>query len=402
MNIAIIGGGPAGFAAAIKASNLNNRVVILEKNNEVLKKLLLTGNGKCNYRNANQSIDKYHTSYSNITDIINPTNLKLVSDFWSNLGIIPIIKNGYYYPFSEKSSSMKSALLKKSAELGIIVRCNFAITDIEYKENKFLVKALDYEEGFDKVIIATGSMAYPKTGSTGFGYEVARKYEHNIVPINPSLVQLVSNSSITHHWAGIRTNVIVKHIEGNLVCKEESGEIQLTDYGVSGICIFNLSRNISIGLHNDKKEKISINFVPWCQSNFLEFLNIRNKELPNRNITELCDAFLNYKLLYAICKYSHINPDKSWDELKEIEQKLFAKNLTDFELIITDTKDYNYSQVCSGGVSLNDLNPLTLESLKVPGLYFCGEVLDLDGDCGGYNLTIAILSGIIAGLEAGR
>lgn len=400
MNIAIVGGGPAGFAAGILASNSNNRVVIFEKNPEVLKKLLLTGNGKCNYRNANQSLDKYHTTYPDIAAIINPTNLKLVSDFWNNLGIIPIIKNGYYYPFSEKASSMKSALLKKSEDLGITIKCHTEITNIEYKENKFLVQTSNFTETFDKVIIATGSLAYPKTGSTGFGYEVAQKYNHHIVSLNPSLVQLVSNSSITSNWSGIRSNVIVKNIEDNKICKEESGEIQLTDYGVSGICIFNLSRNISIGLTKGKKEKISINFVPWCQSNFLEFLNNRHQELPNRNITELCDAFLNYKLLYAICKYSHINPDKSWDKLTAIEQKLFAQNLTDFELIITATKDYNYSQVCSGGVSLADLNLQTLESLKIPGLYFCGEVLDLDGDCGGYNLTIAILSGIIAGSAA--
>lgn len=401
MNIAIIGGGPAGFAAAIKASNNKNHVVILEKNSDALKKLLLTGSGKCNYWNINQSINKYHSSYENIANIINPNNLKLVENFWNDLGIIPIIKNGYFYPYSEKSSSIKSALIKKALELGVIIRCNYDITDIKFKDNKFVVKAQDYEEEFDRVIIATGSLTYPKTGSTGFGYDVARRFNHNIINVNPSLVQLKTNASIKSSWAGIRTNVIVSHIENDKICKEEQGEIQLTDYGVSGICIFNLSRDISIGLQNKRQEKISINFVPWCQSNLKDFLDKRNKDLPDRNITELCDAFLNYKLLYAICEYIHINPGKNWDKLNSQEQDLFVHNLTAMELEITATLDYDHSQVCSGGVDIASLNLETLESKNIPGLYFAGEVIDLDGDCGGYNLTIAILTGILAGSSLG-
>ena len=192
-------------------------------------------------------------------------------------------------------------------------------------------------------------------------------------------------------WKGIRSHVKVKyknHIE--------EGEIQLTDYGVSGICVFNISRDISINLHNSKHEVIEINFVPWVLSDLKEFLDERNKLLTNRNITELCDAFINYKLLFAICSKLKIDTNKTWDDLSESEKNKLCNNLTNMQVTVVGTKGYDFAQVCSGGIDLHDLDS-NLASKNNPNLYFVGEVLDLDGDCGGYNLTIAILSGILVG-----
>lgn len=400
MKVAIIGGGPAGFAAAITIARKNHQVTIFEKNPDVLKKLLLTGNGRCNYWNSSQDIQKYHSSSTDISHLFIENNLHLVQEFWDSLGIIPTIKNGYYYPYSEKSSSIKSALVKEATVLGVNIICNLEINDIK-KTSKLVIIAKDYEEEFDKVIIATGSYAYPKTGSTGWGYKIASQLKHRITLVAPSLVQLITQSGLEKSWAGIRTNVIVKHLEDNQVIKEEAGEIQLTDYGVSGICIFNLSRNISIGLSQNKKEEILINFVPWCEDDLMKYLDERSKRLVNRNITELCDAFLNYKLLYAICAKLHIDPTKAWQDLSSQDQKLFCDNLTAMRIGIVGTKSYDNSQVCSGGVSLQDLDDKTFESKIIPNLYFAGELLDLDGDCGGYNLTIAILTGIMSGMSIG-
>ena len=390
MNIAIIGGGPAGFAAAITLARKKYNVTILEKNSSVLKKLLLTGNGKCNYFNNVQRVDKYHSS-SDIKKIITKENIGKVNNFWNELGIIPIVKNGYFYPFSESSSSMKSALVNMALSLGVNIVVDREIIGIDEINGKVKVTAKSVSEIYDKVIIATGSLAYPKTGSTGFGYEVAKRYGINVVDVNPSLVQLITDTGMESKWKGIRSHVKVKyknHIE--------EGEIQLTDYGVSGICVFNISRDISINLRNSKIETIEINFVPWVLSDLKEFLDERNKLLTNRDITELCDAFINYKLLFAICSKLKIDTNKTWDGLSGDEKNKLCNNLTNMQVRVVGTKGYDFAQVCSGGIDLHDLDS-NLASKNNPNLYFVGEVLDLDGDCGGYNLTIAILSGILVG-----
>lgn len=390
MNIAIIGGGPAGFAAAITLARKKYNVTILEKNSSVLKKLLLTGNGKCNYFNNVQRVDKYHSS-SDIKNIITKENIDKVNNFWNELGIIPIVKNGYFYPFSESSSSMKSALVNMALSLGVNIVVDREIIGIDEINGKVKVTAKSVSEIYDKVIIATGSLAYPKTGSTGFGYEVAKRYGINVVDVNPSLVQLITDTGMESKWKGIRSHVKVKyknHIE--------EGEIQLTDYGVSGICVFNISRDISINLRNSKIETIEINFVPWVLSDLKEFLDERNKLLTNRDITELCDAFINYKLLFAICSKLKIDTNKTWDGLSGDEKNKLCNNLTNMQVRVVGTKGYDFAQVCSGGIDLRDLDS-NLASKNNPNLYFVGEVLDLDGDCGGYNLTIAILSGILVG-----
>ena len=393
MKIAIIGGGISAFAAAISAAK-NNDVTILEKNSKVLKKLLLTGNGKCNYFNTDQDISHYHTNSNiDIKEIINPENIEKVKAFWAYLGIVPFIKNGYYYPYSETASSMKEALVFKAKYSGVNIITDCDITNIVKVNDKFHITSDNYQDTFDKVIIATGSYAYPITGSTGFGYDVAKSFGHTINNVNPSLVQLVTNLGIEEKWNGVREHAIITDLNTK---KCEEGEIQLTSFGISGICVFNLSRDIAIGLNKSIKESVSINFAPWC-NDMLDFLNKRSKNFPKRNIMSLCESFINYKLLSAILKFLKISEDSTWNELNTQEQEKLAEALTDFQIEIVGTKDYNSSQVCSGGLNLAEINLNTLESKKVPNLYFCGEVLDLDGDCGGYNITIAILTGILAG-----
>ena len=393
MKIAIIGGGISAFAAAISAAK-NNDVTILEKNSKVLKKLLLTGNGKCNYFNIDQDISHYHTNSNiDIKEIINPENIAKVKAFWAYLGIVPFIKNGYYYPYSETASSMKEALVFKAKYSGVHIITDCDITNIVKENDKFHITSDNYQDTFDKVIIATGSYAYPITGSTGFGYDVAKSFGHTINNVNPSLVQLVTNLGIEEKWNGVRHHAIITDLNTK---KCEEGEIQLTSFGISGICVFNLSRDIAIGLNKSIKESVSINFAPWC-NDMLDFLNKRSKNFPKRNIMSLCESFINYKLLSAILKFLKISEDSTWNELNTQEQENLAQALTDFQIEIVGTKDYNSSQVCSGGLNLAEINLNTLESKKVPNLYFCGEVLDLDGDCGGYNITIAILTGILAG-----
>lgn len=394
MKVAIIGAGASGLVASIFAAKNKDEVYVFEKNSDAGKKLLLTGNGRCNYGNVDHNLKHYNSNNKDlISDIINDNNINKVMDFFESIGIVSKNKNGYLYPFSEKSSSIKSALLSEAKASGVNFIFNTDVKEIKSKDNGFLVN----NAYFDKVIIATGSKCAPKTGSDGFGYEIAKNFKHSIVPVNPSLVQLVSDIKIIDSLAGKRCSVKVMHVENERILKEEEGEIQFTNYGISGICVFNISRNIKLGLNKGHDENVIINFVPWLEGNIITYLDERNKILRMRNITELCDGFLDYTIVFALLKFLKINPNKSWDELSNDEKKEFASSLRAFIIPITDTKGFDNAQTCSGGIPLSEINLKTMESLKQKGLYFTGELLDLDGDCGGYNLTIAWITGMLAG-----
>lgn len=394
MKIAVIGAGPSGLTAAIRAARNNHQVVIFERNNDCGKKLLLTGNGRCNCKNNSNDLKRYHSkTESLIPNIINEANLKKVNDFFESLGLILKNKNNYYYPFSEKSYSIKSCLEQEARNLQIEFAYNSLIFDIEESNEGFLIN----NRYFDKVIIATGSKCAPRTGSDGIGYDIAQNYNHHITSINPSLVQLVSNTNLEHLWAGKRCEVKVSHYEENTLIKSEEGEIQFTNYGLSGICIFNLSRNIRLGLNENKKESIHINFLPWLKEEFFEFMKKRASTLPNRTISELCDGFLDYQITNIILKKLKINDKKTWLNLTKEEQLKLKNSLQDFVVPIIDTKGFDESQTCSGGIDLREINLSTMESNKKKNLHFAGEIIDLDGDCGGYNLTICWITGLLAG-----
>ena len=254
-----------------------------------------------------------------------------------------------------------------------------------------------------KVIIATGSKAAPKTGSDGIGYKLAKSLGHSLIEPLPALVQLKANAPYLSAWHGIRSDVSVTLIENNNKINTQIGEIQLTDYGVSGICIFSLSGLASRGLSQNKKEQISINFLhPFNITNkdqFINWMNTRHQQVKNRTISDLLDGLLNYKLINLILKLSKIDRTLSWTSLSQNQKYLLGTNLTNFILDITGTNSYDQAQVCTGGIPLTEINPNTMESLYNKGLYLTGELLDIDGDCGGYNLTNAWITGYLAGKD---
>lgn len=393
--VVIIGGGASGLVAAIYAARGNNEVTILERNNSVGKKILITGNGRCNYFNENQNLNYYHSSEKHLLNkIITPHNLSEVLGLFDEIGIVPKIKNGYYYPNSNQAVSVKEALLLECELLNVKIKNNYLVENIIKQGDKFII---NNEITADKVIIATGSKAAPKTGSDGIGYELAKTLNHNVIKPLPALVQLKSNNYLKD-TNGIRCDVKVTLKENDKEIKTEIGEIQLTDYGVSGICIFNLSGYVSKGLDTNKKEEIIINFLPNIKD-FMTFMEERNKKVKGRNISRLFDGLLNYKLADALIKNANINKEKFWNELTKEEKEILNKNITEFKLTITGTNSFDKAQVCSGGIPLSEINLETMQSLKTKGLYFAGEILDVDGDCGGYNLTFAWVSGMLAGKD---
>ncbi len=392
MKTLIIGGGASGLIAAIYAS-LNSDVIILEKNKTLGKKILITGNGKCNYWNSNQDISNYYSSDIDIVkDILDEDSKIEINKLFDKIGLVPKIKNGYYYPYSNQATTVQTALIKEALNRGVNAEYETIVTDISY-DNEFIVKTNKGDFRADKVIVSTGSYACSKTGSDGYGYEVAKKFGHSIIKPVPSLVQLKAKGNFFKDWAGVRSDVELTYNN-----KTEVGEIQLTDYGVSGVCVYNLSSMISRDLQATTPI-LKINFLPFIKSStdFINYMNDRNELVTNRTISELLDGLLNYKLVNLLLKISGIERTDKWNDISNSKKTILADNLINFNLEITDTTGFDRAQTCSGGISLKEINPNTMESLKQKGLFFTGEILDADGKCGGYNLEFAFITGYKAG-----
>lgn len=401
--VVIVGGGISGIIAAINAKN-SNEVIVLERNNTCGKKILVTGNGKCNYTNSNQDLKNYHSSnHELIKNIINENSLNEMHKMLKKIGIIPKIKNGYYYPYSNQAITFQNALLKELENKNIKIKTNTYVKNIEYIENEFIVETDDEKITCDKVILSTGGSATPKLGSDGNGYSLLKKLGHNIIEPLPALVSLKTKEKVDT-ISGCRSDVKLILYEDNKLKNEEIGEIQFTDIGISGICAMQLSGTIARGLRNNKKEIISINFVPTIgntKEELLKFLDNQNKIVQNRNISELLDNMLNYKITNYILKKIKLDNTLKWDNLNKFEKEKIASNLIDLRLEIVEPNSFVNAQTTTGGVLLTEINLKTMESLKITNLYIIGELLDVDGACGGYNITFALITGLIAGKNIG-
>lgn len=401
MKIGIIGGGASGLVAAIKAKNTNNEVIIFERNKECGKKILATGNGRCNYWNSDQDLKHYESNNKElIKELINFETEKEVLSLFDKLGIVPRIKNGYYYPFSNQASAIRNVLLNEVIKLGVKINYEFLVTDIKKVDNKFIIISDSKEEIVDKLIIASGSKAASKTGSDGMGYSFLEKFNHTIIRPLPALVKLVSDSDILKKWDGIRTEVKLFLYENDSLVQEEEGEIQLTNYGISGICVFNLSNRVSRGLSFGKKEIVKINFLPFLidVEKLTNWFNEKTN-LSNKCVKDLLLGVLHPNLVDILIK--DIDYNCRFDSLKDSDKATLLENILNYRVNIIKTKDYSEAQVCSGGVMLSEINLKTMESLLVKDLYIIGELLDLTGECGGYNLGIAFRSGLVAGQHIG-
>ncbi len=398
-NVVIVGAGASGLAAAISAARGNNRVILLERNSVCGKKILMTGNGRCNYYNDDINISHYHSNdLSKLNNIITKDNLSKVLSFFDSIGIIPKIKDGYYYPNTNQAITFRNSLLTEALSFGVDICYDTYVKDIEKDNNTFRLITNNNKYICDKVIISTGGKSYPITGSDGNGYSLLEKLGHSKTDILPSLVQLKGNGKFLKKWSGIRVLSKVSLYEDDKFIKDELGEIQLTDYGISGICVMQLSSIVTRGINTNKSEKILINFLPdYDEVSFSKYLEIRNNKLKNRSIYQLLEGIVNYKLLNVLFEVSKLDKNKKLEELSDIEKTMLIKNIISFSFEVSGINSFDRAQVCAGGIPLSEVNVLTMESMKVKNLYITGEVLDVDGDCGGYNLCFAFLTGIIAG-----
>jgi len=395
MEVVVIGGGAAGLTAAIYASK-KNKVTILEKNHVCGKKISITGNGKCNFFNDDFKLEHYNSENIELLNkYINEENKEKILNFIKNIGVESYTKEGYYYPLSNQATTIQNALIKEVISNNIKIDYDVEVLEI-IKENQFKIITNNKTYYADKVIIATGSKAFSKTGSDGIGYKILKKLGHKIIPVVPSLVQLETKEQYKD-LAGVRTNAILNLKENNKVIKQTQGELQLTNYGISGICTFNLSSIVSRGLLENKKEEVFVNFIPTI-TNFVEHMDKKSKTLKNRTISDILDGMLNYKIVNQILKICNIKNEEYWYKLKQEQKNKLKENLTNFKFEIIATKDFDNAQTCSGGIPLIEVNE-KFESKIIKDLFIIGELLDVDGECGGYNLGFAFLSGMIAGSE---
>lgn len=398
--IAIIGAGASGLVAGIIAKNHTNKVDIYEKENQIAKKILVSGNGRCNYFNENFTSSKYYSKDQELLkDIINDTNKKIILSFFDKIGLIPNIKNGYYYPSSNKATSVRDALLSEVTSKNIKIHYNEPVTKIEVSDNKFIVTTTNDKKIYDKVIISTGSCAYVKECNS---YDLVKNLNQEITIILPSLVPLNIKGNYFNKWDKIRCNAKLTLLENNKILKEEIGEVQLTNYGISGICVFNLSGVVNTLLENNQKPIIKINFLNFIETtNYKKWLIDRNNKIKGRSIKELLTPIIPEGLVETILFISDIDKQDKINNINEQQLNNLINNLTNLSLEPTSSKDFSRAQVCQGGVRLNQINPLTMESKKLKNLYITGELLDATGECGGYNLGFAFITGLLAGKNAG-
>lgn len=402
--IIVIGAGASGMMAAISAARNHAQVTILEHTDRFGKKILATGNGRCNLTNIEQTPVCYRSENEGFqNNVLNHFDVSQTLKLFGDMGIYTKNKNGYIYPNSEQASAVLNVLTMELTRLKVKIICNINIKKIS-KTNKNFCIHTDLEDYFcDRVIIATGSKASPKTGSDGSGYTLAKSLGHKIIKPLPALVQLKCEGKFFKSLAGIRCEAKLNlFIEGKESVSDR-GELQLTDYGISGIPSFQISRFAVRALDVGKDVSVTIDFMPDFEIEVLrEFIKKRIKNASTKNLEQQFIGLFNHKLVPVLIKRANLSPTIMCKDLDEKQISSLADTIKQFKVKVIGYHSFEQAQVCSGGVDTKELYKDTMESRKVSGVYFAGEVVDVDGICGGYNLQWAWSSGYVAGLHASK
>ena len=396
----IIGGGAAGMMAAITLAGYGIDTCILEHTSRIGTKILQTGNGKCNFTNLNMNKSMYQNKDTQwVMDVIDRFNVADTLEFFKKLGVYYKEKNGYVYPLSMTAASLQNSLRldlenkKVRIHTDTIVKSIAINTDGDKKDFIIHCEGIDYIA--DAIIIATGSKAAPKTGSDGSGYELVKQLGIKVIKPLPALVQLVSkDKELCRLAAGVRSHGKVELYVDDVKVAEDMGEIQYTDYGISGIPVFQISRYAVKALDEKRNVYAVIDMLPDISDEELEYiLDYRTEHEGYKTVEQFLEGVVNKKLVSMACKSCGVDVRQSVSELMIGKLKKLLVSMKHFEVHITGNKGFESGQICQGGVDLKGVSSSDMQSIKVPGLFFAGEVLDVDGKCGGYNLQWAWSSG---------
>ena len=401
--VLVVGGGAAVMMAAISAKINGAEVVVLERNNRVGKKILATGNGRCNYTNINLSIDNYHGKNPKFAySCLSKFGVAETLDFFERLGITPAIEEkGKVFPLSFQSSSVLDVLRFELEDLGVELLTDVFVIGIN-KGEKFELILEDGRKVYgDKVILATGGCAAPNTGSDGNGYTLAKSMGHSIVEVFPGLVQLKLEGDIFKQVDGVKFVGTAGLYVGNELIKEDRGDILFTNYGISGPPILQLSRTALEYLNNNKAIELKVSIIDRkTEKELFDYLIYRFGFMAKKTIEKGLIGLINKRLIPPILKEVNIDKNKQIAYLSNEEVRRLANILTDWRFNISGSKSFKDAQVTAGGINTDEIDSSTMESKLVEGLYFAGEIVDIDGDCGGFNLQWAWSSGYIAGENA--
>lgn len=389
--VLIIGAGASGMTAAVTAARRGHKVTLVDCNDRVGKKILATGNGKCNFTNAIMSPDCFRSENPEIAGrILSGFGTKETLRFLGGLGIEPAVKNGYYYPASGQASSVVSVFEMELKHLGVSLMLGQKASDIKRTENGFSVTVGETTVGADSVILSCGSKAGISPQKAAGGYELAQKMGHSLTMMVPGLTGIRCRGNFRSEWSGVRTEgritVRLQNGKRNPILATDVGELQLTDYGVSGIPAFQVSRFAAMALAGRKRVIVELDFFPHVsQKELEEMLSGRQKRMRYKSAEEMLIGLLPDKLIRVFRKQAGDSP------------QALAACMKSFVLEVAEVNPIHQAQVCAGGVRLTEIQEETMESRIIPGLYLTGEMLDAEGICGGYNLQWAWATGTLAG-----
>lgn len=408
----IIGGGASGLMAAISAAESGAAVTILEHMPRAGKKILATGNGKCNMTNRELSAACYRCPDPGFPmEVIRKFPVEDTLLAFRSMGVLAMDRNGYVYPASGQAQTVLEALLEKAGSLGVRILCGCEVHSIAKKGGRFQAQTSQGAFEGDFLVLAAGSMAAKATGSDGSGYGLAKSFGHKVNRPLPALVQLRCRMEGLKAAAGVRCEARVslyaeegkKTGTGCRLLASDRGELQITDYGISGIPVFQVSRFASEALAQGQKVSAVLDFLPACSfQQAVDLLTEQRACLKDWKASFFINGIFNRKLAGVLLKAAGIPFEEKIASISARQVKKLAALIKEYPLPVSGTNPYEQAQTCMGGVSVREVNPSTMESKLVPGLYFAGEILDVDGICGGYNLQWAWSSGHLAGESAAK
>ena len=406
--VLIAGGGAAGMMAAVTAARNGRKVCLLEKNEKLGKKLFITGKGRCNITNAADIEDLFSAVVSNPKFLYSSfyclTNDQVI-DFFEELGVKTKVEwGGRVFPESDHSSDVIHALEQEMRRLGVEIRLRSEVKEVLISDRRAAGVLLSSGKKLygDGVVIATGGISYPSTGSTGDGYRFARTCGHKVTELSPSLVPMEVKEWYAKELMGLSLrNIEIKVTAENKKLYEEFGEMLFTHYGVTGPVILSASSIVGKRL-KEQELTLHIDLKPALTEEQLDRRVLREFEAnQNRQFKNAVDSLFPAKLRPVIVELSGISEEKKVNEITKEERIRFVRLIKDFTMTLTSLRGYSEAIITKGGVSVKEIDPGTMESKLVKGLYFAGEVLDLDAVTGGYNLQIAWSTGYLAGMSAG-
>lgn len=396
--VIVIGAGAAGMVAAVGAARAGAGVILLEGKEKPAKKLLMTGNGKCNLTNVSGGMPEMYrgTHPEFVLPALKDFGPQETISFFESMGLLTREKRGYIYPYSEQAAAVADILAAELKRLKVKVKCSQKVTGLEYSRDKkmWLVHTDGWTYEGKSAVLCAGSKAAPATGSDGSGYALAASCGHTVIKPLPALVPLKVKESFVKNLSGIRSTVRLSFCAEGYPVMTEEGELQWTDYGISGIVVFQLSRFAAEALEHGKEVHIFADLMPeYGREQVMEILKK----------TSSLEGVFPKKMIPVLLKEAQVTSGGTpgipggWSDEETARLCSKIKNLS---LTVTGTKSYEAAQVCLGGVDTEEVDAATMESLMCPGLYFAGEILDVDGACGGFNLQWAWASGLRAGRAA--